>query len=311
MTAPRPDGDMVACDNLVRIYSVADVEVVALQGLDLRIKAGEMVAIVGASGSGKSTLLNILGGLDVPTAGQAVVDGLDLARLSRSERTRYRRRTVGMVWQQTSRNLLPHLDVIANIELPMVLDGRSNRQQRAEELLELVGLPERARHRPRDLSGGEQQRVAIAVALANTPSVILADEPTGELDSATAGRVYDLLAELVREQGCTTVLVSHDPESTRIADRIVRIRDGRVSEEWARESEAGDTIVVGRGGWLRLPEELLLRAGIGTHATARFAEGGVVVEPKAGTQREAVSDTVPLSAAATDSAVVVEAHAVA
>ena len=290
MTASRPDGDIVACDNLVRIYSVADVEVVALQGLDLRIKAGEMVAIVGASGSGKSTLLNILGGLDVPTAGRAVVDGLDLARLSRSERTRYRRRTVGMVWQQTSRNLLPHLDVIANIELPMVLDGRSNRQQRAEELLELVGLSERSRHRPRDLSGGEQQRVAIAVALANTPSVILADEPTGELDSATSADVFELLRRINREVGHDDR--RGDPRSSRGRSRHEDGGDpGRpdVSTETVRRTERSDAgghrviaeefAVLDRAGRLQLPRAHINKLALADRVRLRLEEDHVGVWP--------------------------------
>ena len=179
------EGAVIACDGLVRIYKLADLEVVALQGLDLLVEQGEMVAIVGASGSGKSTLLGILGGMDVPSAGRAVVAGYDLGRLSNAERTRFRRRTVGFVWQQTSRNLLPYLSAVANVELPMVLDGRKQRRTRALELLELVGLGERATHRPDRLSGGEQQRVSIAVALANDPSVVLADEPTGELGRAS------------------------------------------------------------------------------------------------------------------------------
>jgi ABC-type lipoprotein export system ATPase subunit len=228
MTPTLPaTGDMIACDNLVRIYSVADVEVVALQGLDLRIRTGEMVAIVGASGSGKSTLLNILGGLDVPTAGRALVDGQDLAHLSRRERTRYRRTTVGMVWQQTSRNLLPHLDVTSNVALPMVLDHRSNRDQRAEELLELVGLSERARHRPAELSGGEQQRVAIAVALANGPSVLLADEPTGELDEDTSDQVADLF-DRVHADGTSIVVVTHNPVLAARAKRRLTMKRGTV-----------------------------------------------------------------------------------
>ena len=206
-----------------------------------------MVAIVGASGSGKSTLLNILGGLDVPTAGRALVDGQDLAHLSRRERTRYRRTTVGMVWQQTSRNLLPHLDVTSNVALPMVLDHRSNRDQRAEELLELVGLSERARHRPGELSGGEQQRVAIAVALANAPSVLLADEPTGELDSATSADIFELLRRVNREIGTTIVAVTHDPLVADHVSRTVRIRDGRTSTETVRRTErtaTGDDHVI-------------------------------------------------------------------
>jgi putative ABC transport system ATP-binding protein len=286
----RPDGDMIACDNLVRIYSVADIEVVALQGLDLRIKAGEMVAIVGASGSGKSTLLNILGGLDVPTAGRAVVDGLDLARLSRSERTRYRRRTVGMVWQQTSRNLLPHMDVASNVELPMVLDGRSNRQQRAEDLLELVGLSDRARHRPRDLSGGEQQRVAIAVALANAPSVILADEPTGELDSATSADVFELLRRINREVGTTIVAVTHDPLVADHVTRTVAIRDGRTSTETVRRTERSDAgggqrviaeefAVLDRAGRLQLPRAHIQALALADRVRLRLEEDHVGIWP--------------------------------
>ncbi len=290
MTAPRSTAaDIVACDNLVRIYSVADVEVVALQGLDLRIRAGEMVAIVGASGSGKSTLLNILGGLDVPTAGRAVVDGLDLARLSRGDRTRYRRRTVGMVWQQTSRNLLPHLDVRANIELPMVLDGGSNRQQRAEDLLELVGLPDKGRRRPGELSGGEQQRVAIAVALANKPSVLLADEPTGELDSTTSADVFELLRRINRDIGTTVVAVTHDPLVADHVTRTVAIRDGRTSTETVRRTERSDAgdhriiaeefAVLDRAGRLQLPRAHIEKLALADRVRLRLEEDHVGVWP--------------------------------
>jgi putative ABC transport system ATP-binding protein len=281
--------DIIACDNLVRIYSIADVEIVALQGLDLRIRTGEMVAIVGASGSGKSTLLNILGGLDVPTAGRAVVNGLDLARLSRSEQTRYRRRTVGMVWQQTSRNLLPHLDVVANIELPMVLDGRPHRRQRAEDLLEMVGLADRARRKPADLSGGEQQRVAIAVALANDPAVLLADEPTGELDSVTSGDVFELLRRVNREVGTTIVAVTHDPLVAEHVTRTVAIRDGRTSTEtvWRTErSAAGDHQVIAeefavldRAGRLQLPRAHIEKLALADRVRLRLEDDHVGVWP--------------------------------
>jgi putative ABC transport system ATP-binding protein len=281
--------DIVACDNLVRIYSLADVEVVALQGLDLRIRVGEMVAIVGASGSGKSTLLNILGGLDTPTAGRVVVNGLDLARLSGAERARYRRRTVGMVWQQTSRNLLPHIDVISNVELPMILDGRPNRQQRAEDLLELVGLSDRAQQKPRNLSGGEQQRVAIAVALANEPSVLLADEPTGELDSATSADVFELLRRINREIGTTIVAVTHDPLVAEHVTRTVAIRDGRTSTETVRRTErsgAGDHRVVAeefavldRAGRLQLPRAHIEKLALTDRVRLRLEDDHVGVWP--------------------------------
>src|SRR5947207_5445116 len=187
------DGADILCDNLVRIYKVSNLEVVALQGLDLLVEPGEIIAIVGASGSGKSTLMGILGGLDTPTAGRAVGAGYDLPRLGRRERTTYRRRVVGFLWQQTMRNLLPYLSARQNVELPMVLDGRRDRGRRASELLDLVGLSERADERPERLSGGEQQRVAIAVALANEPRVVLADEPTGELDERHSAEIFELL----------------------------------------------------------------------------------------------------------------------
>jgi putative ABC transport system ATP-binding protein len=290
VTAARPAGwDIVSCDNLVRIYSMTDVEVVALQGLDLRIQPGEMVAIVGASGSGKSTLLNILGGLDVPTAGRAVVDGIDLARLSRAGRTRYRRRTVGMIWQQTARNLLPYLDVAANVQLPMVLDGRKDREQRAEDLLELVGLADRARRMPADLSGGEQQRVAIAVALANEPAVLLADEPTGELDSVTSAEVFELLRRVNREVGTTIVAVTHDPLVAEHVTRTVAIRDGRTSSETVRRTERSDAgdhrviaeefAVLDRAGRLQLPRAHIEKLALADRVRLRLEEDHVGVWP--------------------------------
>jgi len=195
---------LVTCDNLVKIYKVADLEVVALQGLDLEVLPGEMIAIVGVSGSGKSTLLNILSSLDLPSAGKCVVDKQDLTRLSQAQRINYQRYTVGHVWQQSGRNLLPELSIQANVELPQVLGGvdPATRARRAVELLELVGLKGMEQKRPDQISGGEQQRAAIAVALANQPRLLLGDEPTGELDSTTA---YEILA-LLRTVGLELIL---------------------------------------------------------------------------------------------------------
>src|SRR5581483_6309793 len=218
----------ILCENLVKIYKVADLEVVALQGLDLSVDAGELVAIVGASGSGKSTLQNILGGVDTPTAGRVEVAGLDLAALSEGERTLYRRRVVGFVWQQTSRNLLPYLTAAENVELPMTLEGvgRRERRGRVRALLELVGLGTRAKHRPDALSGGEQQRVAVAIALANRPSVLLADEPTGELDTESSAHLFETRQAVSRELGVTVVVLTHDPFVSEQVERTIGIRDG-------------------------------------------------------------------------------------
>jgi ABC-type lipoprotein export system ATPase subunit len=258
---------VIVCDNLVKIYKVADLEVVALQGLDLLVEAGELVAIVGASGSGKTTLQNILGGVDVPTAGRAEVDGLDLAALTEQERTLYRRRTVGFVWQQTARNLLSYLSAAENVELPLVLDGayRRERARRAAELLELVGMAGGGERRPAELSGGEQQRVAVAIALANGPRVILADEPTGELDTESSTAIFDTLRAASEQLGVTVVVLTHDPLVSEHVDRTIAIRDGRTASETLRRralDHAGQATVVAeefavldRAGRLQLPRD--------------------------------------------------------
>ncbi len=283
------EGAQIVCDNLVRIYKVADLEVVALQGLDLLVNAGEMIAIVGASGSGKSTLMNILGGVDVPSAGRAVVAGHDLTRMGRVERTRYRRRVVGFVWQQTSRNLLPYLSAVENVELPMVLDGRRGRRARALELLDVVGVADRARHRPDRLSGGEQQRVAIAVAMANAPDVVLADEPTGELDTATSAQIFALLRRVNAELGATIVIVTHDPLVSDQVQRTVAIRDGRTATETLRRTEqtaGGDDRVVAeefavldRAGRLQLPRAHIDALALERRVRLRLEEDHVGVWP--------------------------------
>ncbi|HEV7640686.1 MAG TPA: ATP-binding cassette domain-containing protein [Gaiellaceae bacterium] len=267
-----------------RVHSTPEGDAAALQGLSLRVDDGEVLTVLGPSGSGKSTLLRLLAGLDRPSAGVVRVYGEDVGKLPSRRLARYRSTLLGYADQHYARALAPELTARDLVALQLGLRGtsRAERFSRADELLERVGLAAKRDRRPTELSGGEQQRVALCAALAHRPKVFLADEPTGELDAATADQVYDMLSELVREHRCTTVIVSHDPESARIADRIVRIRDGRVSEEWSRDGEASDTIVVGRGGWLRLPEELLLRAGIGAKATARFDHGGVVVTPVGG-----------------------------
>ena len=259
--------NQILCDNLVKIYKIADLEVVALQGLDLMVDPGEFIAVVGASGSGKSTLQNILGGMDTPTAGKAEVAGFDLTSLTPKERTIYRRRIVGFVWQQTTRNLLPYLDAKENVELPLVLEGMrgADRREYAGELLALVGMSERASHRPDELSGGEQQRVAIAIALANRPKVLFADEPTGELDTETAGEVFATLRAANRRLGVTVVVLTHDPLVSEQVDRTIAIRDGRTSTETLRRSQiddlgeqrviAAEFAVLDRAGRLQLPAE--------------------------------------------------------
>ncbi|MFL5961588.1 MAG: ABC transporter ATP-binding protein [Gaiellaceae bacterium] len=265
--------------DVFRVHSTPEGDAAALQGLSLRVADSEVLAVLGPSGSGKSTLLRLLAGLDRPSAGLVRVYGEDVGKLAARRLARYRSTLLGYADQHYGRALAPELTARNLVALQLGLRGtsRADRLRRADELLERVGLASKRERHPTQLSGGEQQRVALCAALAHRPKVFLADEPTGELDAATAGEVYAMLNELVREHRCTTVIVSHDPESASIADRIVRIRDGRVSEEWSREGEASDTIVVGRGGWLRLPEELLLRAGIDAKATARYEEGEVVV----------------------------------
>jgi ABC-type lipoprotein export system ATPase subunit len=285
------DAGRIVCEGLVRIYKVADLEVVALQGLDLVVGSGEMIAIVGASGSGKSTLLNILGGLDVPSAGRALVAGHDLGKLSRRERTAYRRRTVGMVWQQTARNLLPYLTALENVTLPMILDGGSERQARAVRLLETVGLGERLDHKPDRLSGGEQQRVAIAVALANEPDVLLADEPTGELDSVTAAEIFGLLRRINQELGTTVVIVTHDALVSEQVGRTVAIRDGRTSTETVRRTELADDgehrvvheefAVLDKAGRLQLPRAHVEALGLADRVRLRLVDDHVEIWPDA------------------------------
>ena len=291
---PRPrygDQALIVCDNLVKIYKVADLEVVALQGLDLLIEAGEFVALIGASGSGKSTLLNILGGLDVPSAGRAVVAGYQLDQLGSAEQTRYLRQVIGFVWQQTARNLLPYLTAFENVELPMILDGvpTNARTSRVRELLLQVELADRADHRPDRLSGGEQQRVAIAVALANGPDVILADEPTGQLDTATGRQIFELFRRLNRDLGVTIVVATHDPLVSEQVARTIAIRDGRVSSETLRQrSESGDGehhvisteyAVLDRAGRLQLPRAHVDALGLAHRVRLELEEDHVGVWP--------------------------------
>ncbi|MDQ8735651.1 ABC transporter ATP-binding protein [Paenibacillus sp. LHD-38] len=224
---------MIQCEGLVKIYKTADLEVVALQGLDMKIEDGELMAIIGNSGSGKSTLLNMLGGLDKPSAGKLLVDGNDLLTFGEKDLVKYKRDTVGFVWQNNARNLIPYLTARENVELPMLLRGK-HRRARAIELLEAVGLGHRMMNRLSELSGGEQQRVAIAIALANEPRLLLADEPTGSLDTKTSNQVLDLFRTLNRTIGITIVIVTHDPLLARKVDRVVQIRDGKTSAEMIR-----------------------------------------------------------------------------
>ncbi|MBX3015037.1 MAG: ABC transporter ATP-binding protein [Caldilineaceae bacterium] len=297
----------ILCDGLVKIYKVAELEMVALRELNLTIEKGELVGIIGSSGSGKTTLMNILGGLDRPSAGRVIVDGHDLLRISDRDMNRYRREKVGFVWQQSARNLVPYLNAIDNVMLPMTLAGitGSGKRKRAEELLDLVGLSERKKHHLPELSGGEQQRVAIAVGLANNPTLLLADEPTGEVDSSTAQTIYNTFHTLTSEMGITTLIVSHDPGIARQVQRVVGIRDGMLASETLRQfrtaenaessnsdgtsSEAAaepetqihleELVVIDRAGRLHIPHEYLEQFSIKGRATLEITEDGILIRP--------------------------------
>ncbi|MGH2995263.1 MAG: ATP-binding cassette domain-containing protein [Gaiellaceae bacterium] len=275
-----------------RVYPSSEGGVVALQGLSLDVREGEVCVVLGPSGSGKTTLLRALAGLDKPSAGSVRVLGLDVAKLSRRALARYRSELLGYADQHYWRALAGELSARELIALQLALAGSSRgvRLARADELLERVDLLDRRGAHPRELSGGEQQRVAVCAALAHRPRLFLADEPTGELDAASAQPVYDLIGELARDAGATTILVSHDPQSAAVADRIVRVRDGRVSDEAAIAGGGEEAIVVGRGGWLRLSEELLRRTGIHTRATARLDEHGILLTAVLGDSVPARSD---------------------
>lgn len=296
---------LILCENLIKIYrlsesgnsSDASLEVQALQGLDLTVSEGEIIGVVGASGSGKSTLLNILGGLDRPTGGRAVVGKQDLGRLSQRGLDKYRRQTVGFVWQYGARNLIPYLTALENIQLPMTLSGKVGKKPRQHslELLNRVGLSERMGHRLEELSGGEQQRVAVAIALANRPRLLLADEPTGELDTATAKTIYDLFRDLNRKLGLTIVIVSHDPGIARHVDRVVAVRDGKLASESVRLNPTTDAagggrhedhlhafeelVILDSAGRLSIPREYLDHFHIRRRVRLEIVEEGILICP--------------------------------
>ena len=281
----------IECTDLVKIFTAEGVEVQALQGLTLRVERGELTAIVGASGSGKSTLLSILTGLEIPTAGRAIVAGHDLLAMTSAQRTRYRRETVGFVWQQTSRNLLPYYSAAQNIAMPLAIAGvpRAQRSARVNALVELLGMGDFARRHPAQLSGGQQQRVAIAVALANEPEVLVADEPTGELDEVNSQLVFDALGSVNRELGVTVLIVTHDEEVSTKVRRTVQIRDGRLSTEVHRSTETDEFgeeqhrsqefVVLDRVGRLQLPQEYVRTLGLEGLVRLELADDHAQVHP--------------------------------
>lgn len=310
---------MIECENLVKIYKTSDTEVLALQGLELTVEKGELMAIIGNSGSGKSTFLNMIGGLDRPSAGRLIVDGLDLFKLSDEELVAYKRDVVGFVWQNNARNLVPYLSALENVQVPMMFQrgkGASkeegereplspkDRETRAKELLELVGMSHRAKSRLSQLSGGEQQRVAIAIALANNPKLLLADEPTGSVDLKTSEYILDVFRKLNEELGLTIVIVTHDRNLSKKVNRVVAIRDGKTSSEMimrqsykeqmaalgsledAQEGDNGavellqeEYAVLDRAGRLQIPAQMLEEIGVsGKRVHLEVKDGRIVIE---------------------------------
>jgi ABC-type lipoprotein export system ATPase subunit/bifunctional DNA-binding transcriptional regulator/antitoxin component of YhaV-PrlF toxin-antitoxin module len=289
----------IVCDNLVKIFRVVEHDVVALQGLDMVVAPGELMGVVGVSGSGKSTLLNVLGGLDRPTAGRVWVNGNNLLKLSNQALDQYRLNTVGFVWQQASRNLVPYLSAIKNIEMPMILAGNVGKRRRAEELLDMVGLSERKHHKLSEMSGGEQQRVAIAVALVNRPKMLLADEPTGEVDEANAKMIYQIFKDLNTELNLTTLIVSHDIGLAKHVDRVIAIRDGKIATETVRRSNGAkvegdgsmlleeiaeehaftELTVLDSAGRLQIPKEYREQFEIRRRVQLELVDDGILIRP--------------------------------
>lgn len=272
----RENALMIKCDNLVKIYKTKDSEVMALQGLDMNVERGELMAIVGKSGSGKSTFLNMVGGLDKPSAGRLFVDGKDLFKMSSQDLIEYKKQTVGFVWQNNARNLFPYLNAFQNIQVPMIFTSQKKRKEEAQLLLEMVGLSHRKYNRLGELSGGEQQRIAIAIALANKPKVLLADEPTGSVDLQTSNYILDMFRELNKTLGTTIVIVTHDMSLAKKVNRVVSIQDGKISSEMhARTSNENDMesisafeeahdeyVILDRAGRLQIPHDMLERMEI-------------------------------------------------
>ena len=302
-TMDVPDDVMIECDSLVKIYKTKDIEVLALQGLDLTVKRGELMAIIGNSGSGKSTFLNMIGGLDRPSAGKLYVDGKNLFQMTENELVKYKRSTVGFVWQNNARNLLPYLTAWENVMTPMLFVeekekavSEEEKKKRALELLELVGLGHRKDSKLNQLSGGEQQRVAIAIALANNPKLLLADEPTGAVDRKTADDILEMFRKLNEKLGLTIVIVTHDKELAKKVNRVVSIRDGKTSSErimkndyrermehldidWQEEETQEEFAVLDRAGRVQIPSELLEQMGTdGNKVKLEFIGGKIVIE---------------------------------
>lgn len=286
-----PNSTYIECSGLFKIYKAAELEVVALRGLELTVGGGEIIAIVGASGSGKSTLLNILAGYDAPSAGTVRVGNYDLLQMTNREVVEYRRHEVGFIWQETSRNLFPYLSALENVELPMVISGApgSERRQRARELLDVVGLAHRADHKPAQLSGGEQQRVAIAVGLSNQPPLLLADEPTGELDDETGEEMLELLNTVNTDIGTTIIIVTHDPAIATSVGRTIAIKDGKTSTETTREvsferklggdaSNTEEFLLIDSAGSVQIPREILDELSIGRRVRVDMKDGKVTLE---------------------------------
>ena len=286
---------MVECENLVKIYKTKEIEVLALQGLELRIDEGELMAIIGNSGSGKSTFLNMIGGLDRPSAGKLFVDGKDLFKLSDRELVDYKRKTVGFVWQNNARNLVPYLTAWQNVQMPMLFDKSAQKKQRALELLELVGMGHKKNSKLAQLSGGEPQRVAVAIALANNPKLLLADEPTGSVDAKTGAFILDALRQINREMGVTIVIVTHDQTLAKKVNRVVAIRDGKIASErvmkqsylnrlqdidaFTEVKEVQDEYaILDRAGRLQIPRDMLDRLEVsGNRLKVEVQDGKIIL----------------------------------
>lgn len=285
---------MIRADGLVKIYKTKQTEVLALQGLDLTVEEGEMTALIGSSGSGKSTFLNMIGGLDRPSAGSLTVGGRNLFTMTEKELVAYKRDVVGFVWQNNSRNLLPYLSALENVMLPMYLTDEKHRRQRALELLERVGMSHRKHSRLHMLSGGEQQRIAIAIALSNAPKLLLADEPTGSVDAKTADYIFDVFSEL-NKAGQTILIVTHDTALSKKVKRVVAIRDGKISSErilkekyadrlketgidWKEEDTQEEYAIVDKAGRVQIPKDILRSMELeGNKVKLEFQNGKVVI----------------------------------